>query len=281
MVFLDCIRFLSKRSLTNNDLFSGGVDKSVVLELKQQCEQGRRPLRSRKNRAIIADAQVANLLLLWFGSLPLPLFPVEHAWHLASSAAARNVYDTLKVLIAGTEPFVLEVLFPLFELLHHFLLNVERQGREETLSYLAAIFTPSVFGTKEEHGLRGGEYDALLNEACALLIKEYRGLFTKKPELQELQESQPVAGQVVDTTRVDSYAEPSSNKENVFEEELGGILSLTFDRILESLDGDLEASPLKKCKTAPEDSTSSDRFQFMNQFVNHVDGDTRSPTSVL
>ena len=277
-MFLDCIRFLSKRSLTNNDLFSGEVDKSVVLELKQQYEQGRRPLRSRKNRAIIDDAQVANLLLLWLGSLPHPLFPVEHAWHLASSAAARNVYETVKVLIAGTEPFVLEVLFPLFELLHHFHLNVERQGREETLSYLAAIFTPSIFGTKEEHGLRGGEYEALLKDACALLIKEYRGLFTRKPEL--VLESQPATGQPVDPTQGESCAEHRNNKENVFEDALGGMISLTFDRILESLDGDLEASPLKKCKTAPEDS-ASDRFQFMNQFMNHVNSDTSSPTSVL
>lgn len=274
MVFLDCIRFLSKRSLTNSELFSGEVDKSVVLELKQQYEQGRRPLRSRKNRAIIADAQVANLLLLWLGSLPQPLFPVEHAWHLVSSAAANNKYETLKVLISATEPFVLEVLFPLFELLHHFHLNVER--REEILSYLAAIFTPSIFGTKEEHGLRGGKYDALLEDACALLIKEYRGLFTRTPEVQQ---SQLLAGQPVDPALGEPSAEHGNNKENVFEDALGGMISLTFERILESLDGDLEASPPKKCRTSPD--SASDRFQFMNQFLNHVSSETSSPTSVL
>jgi hypothetical protein len=272
VVFLDCVRFLSKRSLTNKELFSGEVDKSVVFELKQQYEQGRRPLRSRKNRSIIADAQVANLLLLWLGSLPHPLFPVEHAWHLVSGAGSRNLCETLKVLIANTEPFILEVLFPLFELLHHFHLNVA--CREETLSYLSAIFTPSIFGTKEEHGLRGEEYEALLYDACALLIKEYRGLFTSKPELQE---SLPVAGQQADPTRGDACAEHSDNKENVFEDALGGMITLTFERILESLDGDLEASPLKKCKTAPDESA----YEFMNQFMNHGSSDTRSPTSVL
>jgi hypothetical protein len=90
VVFLDCVRFLSKRSLTNKELFSGEVDKSVVFELKQQYEQGRRPLRSRKNRSIIADAQVANLLLLWLGSLPHPFFP----WNTPGTLCLARVHET-------------------------------------------------------------------------------------------------------------------------------------------------------------------------------------------
>ena len=303
VVFQDCIRFLSKRSLTNPHLFSGEVDKTVILSLKQQYEQGRRPLRSKKNRGVIEDSQVANLLLLWLGSLPRPLFPVEHVWHLANLIGNSNpLYQTLKVLIASTEPFILEVLFPLFELLHHFHLNEE--CRDESLCFLSAIFTPSVFGTKEDHGLRGAEYDALLKDSCAMLIKEYRGLFMSKPELVPVSGSDLVQDPTAefgvhqhqgDISSCDTDCEKMQtfgnecNKKNLFEDALDGMVSLTFERILESLDsdltGDLEASPQKRCKTGQDSST---KFLFMNQFKNktsfdriEASCDTSSPTSVL
>ena len=302
VVFLDCLRFLSKRSLKNSELFTGEIDKQSIFCLKQSYEQGKRPLRSKKVRATINDAQVANLLLLWLGSLPHPLLPVEHSWHLANNMACRSVddsddsslgeaegrmktpnppgspkssgsplYRTLKELINCTEPFILEVLFPLFELLHHFHLNEEH--REESLSYLSTIFTPSIFGTVEDHGLKGAEYDALLRDACATLIKEYRGLFTSHPDL--VPEPVPEHVEVVEVVEV--------------HDRLDDMISITFDNIMGDIiaeledDDLLEASPQKKCKVDRDDSTTS--FQFMNQQspvdFGETGSDSSSPTSVL
>lgn len=273
VVFFDCLKFLSKRSLKNSALFSGDIDKATILSLKRAYEQGRRPLRSKKIRTTVDDVQVANLLLLWLGSLPCPLLPVEHSCCLANLAYnggnkdTASMYGSLKALIRCTEPFILEVLFPLFELLHHFHLNAER--REESLSCLSAIFTPSIFGTKEDHGLRGIEFEALLRDACSLLIKEYRSLFTSQPDLLPTQDSRHVV---------------ECNKENVFEDALDSMISLTFENIISDLD-DLgtEASPQKKCKTESSDGTTS--FQFMNQHaplgIDRTRSETNSPTSVL
>ena len=310
VVFFDCIRFLSKRSFGWE--FTGPIDKHAVLSLKQSYEQGKRPLRSKKVRATINDSQVANLLLLWLGSLPHPLLPVEHAWHLAGShlgshnAGSGNdsddvfhwstegsasprmptspktrpaMYKTLKTLIGCTEPFVLEVLFPLFELLHHFHLNEEH--RDESLHSLSTIFTPSVFGTAEDHGLRGPEYEALLREACATLIRDYRGLFTSQPELSR-EERQPAAEEAGKAGKADEGAAAEDA------DELGSMISVTFDNIMGDIIAELdeddvpEGSPQKKKKTGRHECSVG---QFMNQHapvdLGETGSDSSSPTSVL
>lgn len=49
------------------------------------------------------------------------------------------------------EPFVVEALFPLFELLHHYWIN--QADRDSCLQELGRLLSPAVFGTAHDHGL--------------------------------------------------------------------------------------------------------------------------------
>lgn len=74
------------------------------------------------------------------------------------------------------EPFVVEALFPLFELLHHYWIN--QADRDGSLQELARLLAPAVFGTPAEHGLLA-EDGGLLSDTVEMLISEYRPLFTQ------------------------------------------------------------------------------------------------------
>jgi hypothetical protein len=51
-----------------------------------------------------------------------------------------------------TEPFILEALFPLFEFLHHHLIN--QADRDIALQELGGLFAPFIFGTPQVGRLR-------------------------------------------------------------------------------------------------------------------------------
>jgi len=135
-----------------------------------------------------------------------------------------------------------------------------------------------VFGTAEDHGLRGPEYEALLREACATLIRDYRGLFTSQPELAR-EERQPAADEA-------GKADEGVAAEDA--DELGSMISVTFDNIMGDIIAELdeddvpEGSPQKKKKTGRHDCSVG---QFMNQHapvdLGETGSDSSSPTSVL
>ena len=183
---LDSLRCLAARGLTTRDLFSSPVNKRQLLALKEAYDAGRRALRSARVATKIEPAAAANLLLLWLGALPEPLFPAEHVPGLLQSYNRPNAtraerVASMRCLLKRTEPFIVEALFPLFELLHHYWIN--QPQREATLESLASTFVVHVFGTPTEHGA-GPEAASLLQDSAALLITEYRPLFTQPYNLQ-------------------------------------------------------------------------------------------------
>lgn len=128
----------------------------------------------------------ANLLLLWLGALPESLFPAEHIPELLDLHSRADVtraerVASMRCLLKRTEPFIVEALFPLFELLHHYWIN--QPQREETLGDLASIFAAPVFGMPADFGA-SSQASAVLVEATAMLIAEYRPLFTQPYNLQ-------------------------------------------------------------------------------------------------
>jgi RhoGAP domain len=185
-VLLDSLRCLAARGLTTPDLFSSPVNKRQLLALKEAYDAGRRALRSARVATNIEPAAAANLLLLWLGALPEPLFPAEHVPELLQSHTNPNAtraerVASMRCLLKRTEPFIVEALFPLFELLHHYWIN--QPHREATLESLASTFAIPVFGTPAEHGACP-ETAMYLQDAAALLITEYRPLFTQPYNLQ-------------------------------------------------------------------------------------------------
>lgn len=276
MVLLDCLRFLSKSSLKDHDLFSGPIDKKKLLQLKHAYEEGKRPLKGRHatRRASVEDA--GNLLMLWLGSLPEPIMPMEHVWKIASKANGVDesaLYGVIKSLILETEPFILEAMYPLCEMLHHMYLNME--DRASSLVYLSNLFCAPLLGTREEHGLTGGNYDSLLQQTCGLLIREYRGLFTQ-PSVLASDGNVPKSPPKHDDMHLFS--------KDTFDEAVDTMISSTFDTILSEVlhdDGDSEIrmSPLKKHKMN-DTSEQQTHFEFKNQI--NFDGmfPSESPTSV-
>ena len=185
-VLLDSLRFLATRGLTTTGLFSSPVNKRQLLALKESYDAGRRALRSARVVNNLEPAAAANLLLLWLGALPEPLFPAEHipavfAMHAHTAPRSERIAD-MRTLLKRTEPFIVEALFPLFELLHHYWIN--QSQREETLMELASIFAAPVFGTPSEHPSSPPDAAHHLIEAASLLISEYRPLFTQPYNLQ-------------------------------------------------------------------------------------------------
>lgn len=186
---LDCLRYLAQHALSTPALFASPVNKRQLLALKEAYESGRRVLRSSKVVANLDTVTTANLLLLWLGALPEPIFPSEHLPQLIEvfSDAKRTKKDMttcLRCILKQSEPFILEALFPLFELLHHHWLN---QGdRVEVLQELALTFAAPVFGTPAEHGLPPATVDALVT-ATRLLISDCRPVFTQPYQLQRYQ----------------------------------------------------------------------------------------------
>jgi hypothetical protein len=185
-VLLDSLRCLAARGLTTPDLFSSPVNKRQLLALKEAYDAGRRALRSARVATNIEPAAAANLLLLWLGALPEPLFPAEHVPELLESHTNPNAtraerVASMRCLLKRTEPFIVEALFPLFELLHHYWIN--QPQRDATLATLSSTFAMPVFGTPAEHGA-SPEAAMYLQDAAALLITEYRPLFTQPYNLQ-------------------------------------------------------------------------------------------------
>ena len=177
---------MATRGLTTPGLFACTVNKRQLLALKEAYDAGRRALRSARVASNLEPATAANLLLLWLGALPEPPFPSEHVpavleLYAKPHTSREERVATMRCLLKRTEPFIVEALFPLFELLHHYWIN--QPQREDTLSDLASTFAAPVFGTPAEHGTPP-QTAGLLAEATALLIAEYRPLFTQPYNLQ-------------------------------------------------------------------------------------------------
>lgn len=279
MVLLDCLRFLSKSSLKDHDLFTGPINKKKLLQLKHAYEEGKRPLKGRhaSRRASAEDA--GNLLMLWLGSLPEPIMSMEHVWKIASKGFGvdeATLYGVIKSLILETEPFILEAMYPLCEMLHHMYLNQE--DRASSLVYLSNLFCAPLLGTKEEHGLTGENYDALLRQTCSLLIREYRGLFTQ-PSMHAFDAHQPICV----PKSPPKHENMHFSSQDTFDDAVDTMISSTFDTILSGLldDGetDIRMSPPKKHKMN-DTSDHQTRFEFKNQM--NFDGifPSESPTSV-
>eukprot|EP00887_Chlorella_sp_A99_P002715 scaffold6.g2715.t1 len=190
VVLLDALRWLSvKGGLTEPLLFagSGRVERKKLLLLKAMYEGGRRPLRA---KAAKHSAQtVAELLLLWLHSEPEPLFPRELmpalvASQLACEAQAERV-AAIRALLKQTEPFIVEALYPLFEFLHHWLLN--QADREGAVQELGRLFAGPVFGRGAAAGLPEGE-EGLLEDTAELMILQYRPLFTQPYNLNRYEQ---------------------------------------------------------------------------------------------
>jgi hypothetical protein len=127
VVLQDCLRWLALRGLTAQRLFAGPAagDKRKLLALRHLYDTGRRPLRSKSCRDKEPQL-VASLLLLWLGSLPEPLFPAALVPELVDSQQSDYYEERLasvRGLLKRADPYVVEALFPLFELLHHYWIN--------------------------------------------------------------------------------------------------------------------------------------------------------------
>lgn len=88
VVLLDCLRFLAVRGLNTPALFASPVDKRRLLALKEAYDAGHRAVRGSK-AAKLDPRSVANLLLLWLGALPEPLFPPEFVPELLRTRGGR------------------------------------------------------------------------------------------------------------------------------------------------------------------------------------------------
>jgi hypothetical protein len=182
VVLLECLRFLAARGgLHQKGLFTAAIDKRQLLTLKEQFESGRKALRGPR-AAVIPPSCVANLLLLWLSALPEPLFPpdllpalLQSYASLGSSAHADRIM-ALRCILKCCDAYVVEAIFPLFELLHHYWVN--QQERQAALRDLTSIFSVHVFGLAAEHRAPPELADALF-EATRLLIADYRPLFTQ------------------------------------------------------------------------------------------------------
>jgi hypothetical protein len=82
------------------------------------------------------------------------------------------------------EPFVVEALFPLFELLHHYWIN--QTDRDSSLQELGRLLVPAVFGAAHVHGLQV-EDGGLLSDTVEMLVSEYRPLFTQPFNLRRFE----------------------------------------------------------------------------------------------
>ncbi|PSC69082.1 rho GTPase-activating 4 isoform X2 [Micractinium conductrix] len=180
VVLQDCLRWLALRGLTTPRLFTAppvALDRKL-LALRHLYDTGRRPLRSKSCRD--KDPQlIANLLLLWLGSLPEPLFPTALIPELVDSQQSDYYSErvsSVRALLKRSESNVVEALFPLFELLHHYWIN--QADRDSCLQQLGRLLSPAVFGTPAEHGLPA-EDGGLLSDTVEMLIAEYRPLFTQ------------------------------------------------------------------------------------------------------
>lgn len=177
VVLLDCLKWLAKFALTAPGIFSSASDKRKLLALKHLYDNSKRPLRNKTSNK--DPVLVANLLLLWLGSLPEPMFPAEYVPDLLKTQHNECYSDRIAAVrgfLKKTEPFLLEALFPLFEFLHHHVIN--QADRDHSLQELGSLFAPFIFGTPQEYGLP--EADAsLLADTAELMIAEYRPLFTQ------------------------------------------------------------------------------------------------------
>jgi hypothetical protein len=95
------------------------------------------------------------------------LCPFE-AGRLVECAATRSPPCAPLLFISAhlqAEPFVVEALFPLFELLHHYWIN--QADRDSTLQELGRLLAPAVFGTPAEHGLPAEDAGLLSDTGAA------------------------------------------------------------------------------------------------------------------
>ncbi|KAL4441016.1 hypothetical protein ABPG77_010447 [Micractinium sp. CCAP 211/92] len=180
VVLQDCLRWLALRGLTTPRLFAGTArsEDRKLAALRHLYDTGRRPLRSKSCRDKEPHV-VASLLLLWLRSLPEPLFPAALVPELVDSQQS-DYYDervaSVRALLKRSEPYVVEALFPLFELLHHYWIN--QADRDSCLQELGRMLAPAVFGSVADHGLPA-EDEGLLSDTVEMLIAEYRPLFTQ------------------------------------------------------------------------------------------------------
>lgn len=244
LVLFDCLKFLSSRGLSDPDLFSGVINKKKLLQLKHMYENGRRPLKG-NSAAKVAACDAANLLMLWLGSLPEPLLPVEHAAMLVDQGGEQPSFDNIKQILLQTEPFIIEAIYPLFEMIHHYYLN--QRGTEGSLQYLASLFSTPVFGTEQEHGLYGPKWAASIQGACAMMITHYRPLFTHPCTLNRYEKDSQNTKPSVSIKVVCGDSSPSLN--NVHEQdedtELHGLIHETIQSMLSSWE---DTSGVQRCK---------------------------------
>lgn len=209
VVLQDCLRWLALRGLTTPRLFASGqpADKRKLLALRHLYDTGRRPLRSKSCRDK-EPCLIANLLLLWLGSLPEPLFPAALVPALVVSQQSDYYEErvtSVRALLKQAEPFVVEALFPLFELLHHYWIN--QADRDSTLQQLGRLLAPAVFGNPREHNLPA-EDAGLLSDTVEMLISEYRPLFTQPFNLRRY-EADAARQAAAEAQRAEAAASPT------------------------------------------------------------------------
>lgn len=199
---MECLRFLALKGLKEPDLFTSDLDKGQVLLLKQMYENGLRPLRGRKTCAV-APTSVANVLLLWLGSLPEPVVPEKlipelmRATEVFAEEVATSKFDDtlplrggkvaslapLRTIFKKVDPYVIELLFPLFELLHHYWINQPKSVQRIALQQLSCLFAGMIFGKPSEGGDSSSNVSAALQSTTAVLIEYYRPVFTEPTRL--------------------------------------------------------------------------------------------------
>lgn len=69
----------------------------------------------------------------------------------AALSSLSSGHPTAAHSTVQADPFVVEALFPLFELLHHYWIN--QPDRDSALQELGRQLAPSVFGTPMQHSL--------------------------------------------------------------------------------------------------------------------------------
>lgn len=214
VVLQDCLRWLALRGLTTPRLFAAPLrsEDRKLLALRHLYDTGRRPLRSKSCRDKDPHL-IAGLLLAWLRALPEPLFPAALVPELVQSQQSDYYEErvtAVRALLKRADPFVVEALFPLFELLHHYWIN--QADRDSCLQELGRLLAPAVFGTPRQHGLPQ-EDGGLLTDTVEMLVSEYRPLFTQPFNLRRYDADvarQAAAAQQAEAARLEAQRHSGS-----------------------------------------------------------------------
>lgn len=240
IVFQECLRFLASKALNEDDLFTSPFDRNEVLILKETFESGHTPFRRGTGSEKVTAIAAANTLLLWLGSLPEPIFPsqlIPNLFHVVknleedklhclieelkeTSASRSNRFSSLRAVFKAIDPCSVEILFPLFEFLHHYWINQHKDIQKRMLQQLSYTFAGLIFGTDDDMQ----DYENVACQATSMLIKYYKPIFTEPTRMNRFEQDSAKLAQkaqkVSNTVDIPNYSNDSPLLMHIYLERL-------------------------------------------------------------